>query len=109
MNNYKLITILNTKFKPIHFRLSGKAHYQIFLSIESTGNNSLNDVKRVEYYLHPSFKKRLRSSVNRSNNFRIEIKAWGVFDVKVTIFKNDGTKEEFTQSMKENFKREAII
>lgn len=109
MNNYKLVTVLNTEFKPIQFKLNGKLHYQIFLNIEPTESSTIDEIEKVDYYLHSSFKKRLRSSSNKNSNFRIEFKAWGVFNVKVVIFKSNGTKEEFIQSMKHNFRRESII
>ncbi len=97
---YILKTIINKNFKPIRFRIKGKPHYQIFMEIESETDPNLDNVKRVEYLLHPTFKRRERTNENRSSNFRIEIKAWGTFVVGVTLYKTDDTIEEFKQHMK---------
>ena len=103
MSNYRLKTIINKNFKPIKFRSDGKPHYQIFLEIESKEDPKLESLKSVEYVLHPSFKNRLRSSSERENKFRIELKAWGTFVVNVRLVKTDNSRDEFQQSMKDNW------
>lgn len=103
MAKYKLKTIFNKNFKPIRFRRSGKPHYQIFLEIEPDEVSDLKNVENVEYFLHPTFKNRIRNSSDRKNNFRVEIKAWGTFVVRIKIYESSNSVEEFTQNMKDNW------
>jgi transcription initiation factor IIF auxiliary subunit len=103
MSNYRLKTIINKNFKPIRFRSNGKPHYEIFLEIESETDPKLEELRRVEYVLHPSFKDRIRTSSERENNFQIQIKAWGTFVVTVKLIKANNAVEEFQQNMKDNW------
>jgi len=103
MSDYKLRTTLNKNFKPIKFRSEGKPHFQIFLEITSETDSKLDNIKKVEYILHPSFKDRIRSSFEKETNFKVEIKAWGTFVVKIRLFKTDGSLEEFEQNMKDGW------
>lgn len=105
MSDYKLKSILNRNFKPVQFRANGKPHYQIFLEIESDVDNDLSKIKKVEYMLHPTFKKRIRSVTNRDQHFQLELKAWGTFVVRVKLFMVDGSETEFTQAMKDNMEK----
>ena len=86
---YRLVANRNSNFKPVRFRVQGRKHYQIFLSIASDEDPKLQNVQLVQYELHKSFKERLHISRNRSNNFQIEIKAWGTFVVKFFVHLND--------------------
>lgn len=102
-SNYRIKATINKNFKPIAFKVKGKPHYQIFLEVEPNNGIDMSDVSRVEYTLHPSFKDRIRMSNDVSNNFQIEIKAWGSFVVKAKLFKNDGTTNEISGDMKSNW------
>ena len=102
MPEFKLKTLINRSFKPIKFSRNGKPHYQIYLEVEAPEDFDLKTIKSVEYTLHPTFKKRLRTSNNPRDNFRIEIKAWGIFVVNVNIEFVNGETAEFSQNMKEN-------
>ena len=108
MAKYKLRTIINKNFKPVRFSRSGKPHYQIFLEIEPDLAPDLNNVENVEYILHPTFKNRHRNSSNPKDNFRIEIKAWGTFVVRVIVQEANNQVDEFTQSMKDNWNESYI-
>jgi len=100
-NKYKLKAILNTAFKPLKFRVNGKDHFQVFLSITSDDfDPDLSKVLFVQYELHHSFKDRYRISKNKTNNFEIEIKTYGTFDVKVTINLNTGDNLTFIENYK---------
>ena len=85
------------------FRVGGKPHYQLFIELASDTDPNLANVQSVEYTLHPTFKNRVRTSTDRGQNFRIEIKAWGTFVVKVTVTTTDGKKQDFNQSMKDGW------
>lgn len=53
-------------------------------------------MKLVEYLLHSTFKERVKVSLDKSTNFRIEIITWGVFQFKVTIGTTEGRGEIVT-------------
>lgn len=108
MSNYRLVTILNTAYEPVLFKSEGKPHYQIFLSVEPNKGHTLDDFTYAEYELHKTFKNRIRRSTDKSSGFRIELIAWGIFRVKVKLYKEDGKFVEFEQSMRDNFRREAV-
>ena len=103
MATYTIKTTLNKNFKPITFRVSGKPHYQIFIELESKDDPSLTQIQKVEYVLHPTFKRPVRSSTDRSQKFRIELRAWGWFVVKVVLYMTDGSQQEFRQHMKQGW------
>lgn len=91
IEKYRLKAVLNTSFKPVQYRIKGKEHYQVFLSIYSDSfDPELSEVLYVEYELHPTFKNRNRISKNRNSNFEIEIKTWGTFDIKVVVNLKNG-------------------
>ena len=106
--DYKLRTRLNTNFAPVKFRLKGKQHYQIFLDIESDSDPNLDNVMYVKYRLHETFKSPERISNSRYNKFMIEIKAWGTFNIKVTVGLKNGETYEFDQDMQDGMKRVAM-
>lgn len=95
---YELKAVLNTNFKPLKFRAKGKEHYQVFLSIWSrTADPDLSEVLFVQYELHHTFKERTHTSKSKKNGFEIEIKTWGTFPVKVTIYLQNGEEIEFEE------------
>jgi len=94
---YQLVAKRNLSFKPIKYRIDGKNHFQIFLSIKSANfDPKLEKVAFVQYELHKSFKDRIRVSKNPNNNFEIEIKTWGTFIVKVSIQLKNGDSISFS-------------
>lgn len=69
---------------------NGKEQYNIKIWIDGE-NEELDNIEHVEYFLHPTFKKPIKESNIRDNNFSISIWTWGMFQIKVTIFFKDGT------------------
>ena len=51
----------------------------------------LDQVKQVEYTLHPTFSKPVRIVGTRRNNFKLSTGGWGVFPIYARILKKDGT------------------
>ena len=97
-NEYVLVAKRNLNFKPIKFRIKGKDHFQVFLSIKSDSfDPTLSKVSFVQYELHSSFKERFRVSKNPQTNFNIEIKTWGTFVVKFHVHLKDGIVLSFNQ------------
>jgi tetratricopeptide (TPR) repeat protein len=79
----KEILIKNTS-KPDPKR-QGYYNWAIFLEPEE----ALNQVDKVEYTLHKTFPKPIRTTNDRKNKFVLESSGWGEFQVKVKIyFKN---------------------
>lgn len=103
--DYTLKTIINTAYKPVVFRLKGKKHYQVYLQIHSTNDPQLNKLKKVDYLLHPTFKKRKRTSTNREDFFQIDILTWGLFVIKITLFFEDGQTREMECDMRQDFQK----
>ena len=76
------------KYRFLH--KGGREHYHIGISLEGS-DEELDKVEKVEYELHPSFKRRVRSSANRENKFSITIWTWGMFKIEATIYFTDGS------------------
>lgn len=101
-NRYQLKAVLSSEFRPVKYRIRGKEHYQVFLSIESKEFDvNLEKVAFVEYELHNSFKEKFRISKERGNNFEIEIRTWGTFIVKTTVNLKNGESEKFSINYKD--------
>jgi transcription initiation factor IIF auxiliary subunit len=66
----------------------GREHFHVGIWIEGTIED-LDSIDHVEYSLHPSFKKPVRTSSNRSNKFSITIWTWGMFMIDVAIYKRN--------------------
>lgn len=79
------------KFKT--FREGGKEHFHIGVWLEGE-DQELDQIKKVQYKLHPSFKRQIRESHARDNDFSVTFWTWGMFNMEVTIFKNDGTSNK---------------
>ncbi len=66
----------------------------------SASNEELNQVDKVIYHLHPTFKKSEVVKTNRSRNFRLDASGWGTFVVRIEIFYSDGNTEELRHRLK---------
>ncbi|MBP6897037.1 MAG: hypothetical protein KBC94_21685 [Pseudacidovorax sp.] len=69
---------------------NGREHFHVGIWIEGT-KSELDSIEHVEYTLHPSFKRPIRSSSNRANKFSITIWTWGMFMIDVAIHLRDGS------------------
>ncbi len=74
------------------FRDGGHEHYNIKIYVEGP-DEDLDRIERVEYLLHPTFRRRRRVSTERADGFPLELWAWGMFDIEVTFELKDGTSE----------------
>ena len=84
------IQTIKKEEKPIRFRSEGKLHWKIGIRLEGK-DDDLDKISFVEYELHPTFKQRIRHSRDRDTNFEIEIRTYGYFKIKATLFFNDST------------------
>ena len=80
------------KIKYRQFSEGGREHFHIGIWVEGS-DQELDNIEKVVYKLHPSFRRRLRSSSNRKNEFSITIWTWGMFNIEATIHFKDGTQE----------------
>lgn len=67
-----------------------REHYHIGVWIEGSAEE-LGQVEHVEYVLHPSFKRPVRTSSNRDNKFSVTFWTWGMFPIDVYIHMLDGS------------------
>jgi transcription initiation factor IIF auxiliary subunit len=72
---------------------NAREHFHIGVWIEGS-EKDLDSIERVEYILHPSFRRNVRSSASRKNKFSITIWTWGMFMIDVEIHLKDGAKEK---------------
>lgn len=93
-----LIKSIDGKIKYKTFESDGREHYHLGLWIDGR-EEELNEIYKVEYELHPTFKKPIRSSNNRKNKFSITFWTWGTFDILVKIYKWSGEIEKLDYYM----------
>ena len=60
-------------------------------------SQTLNNVNKVIYTLHKTFKPNTVERKNRNANFQLKIKIWGFFVVKANVIFNDGTDVELAR------------
>lgn len=79
----------------VRFRRHGEAGDELYnLKIYLDGPpHELDNVKEVEYVLHPTFPDPRQVVADRSRNFALEIWTWGMFNIEVTIRYQDGSEE----------------
>lgn len=74
------------------FKEGGSEHYNIRLYVDGS-DNELDKIESVQYILHPGFVDPIRMSENRDENFAIEIWTYGMFDIEVSFYLEDGSAE----------------
>ena len=57
------------------------------------GENKLNEIREVEYLLHPTFPNPKRVIKNSESAFALESAGWGSFNMLVTVRYKDGRVE----------------
>jgi transcription initiation factor IIF auxiliary subunit len=67
--------------------------YNVSIWIEGA-EADLDQIDRIDYLLHPTFQRQIRTSKNRSIKFGITIWTWGVFNIHITIHVKDGSTSE---------------
>lgn len=95
MNKYKLKSVLNKHIEPITYRIDGKPHYDVSLSITSD-EGGMDNVIWVKYKLHKDFKQREKLGTDKNRDFGISIRTWGTFPIEVTVGLKDDKIYKFT-------------
>lgn len=71
---------------------NGRWNWKIYIIADSF---TLNQIDSVEYTLHPTFPNPTVRRYNKEANFALEANGWGTFIVKVRVFYNDNTTQDF--------------
>lgn len=53
--------------------------------------NELDEVTQVEYTLHPTFPKPVRTVTTRQDGFKLSTEGWGGFPIYARVSKKDGS------------------
>ena len=64
----------------------GSLSHQVKVWIDAASHQTLSNIQKVVYYLHPTFNPSEIASDNPSDNFAISLNVWGEFEIKATVF-----------------------
>jgi len=79
---------------PKKFREGGRPHRKVRLFLAADGDDSLEDVTRVEYELHPTFRHRHRVVEDPQGGFELMIWTYGYFPVRGRVHRAEGPPVE---------------
>ena len=68
----------------------GLQYYRLRIALDADEPELLDDVEKVIYHLHPTFKDPDRTVTDRRSNFEIGTAAWGEFNMTAEIFFRSG-------------------
>lgn len=86
--------------EPKRFRERGRLHRNIRIYLHSEEKDELDNITKVIYILHPTFKNRYRESSNRIRNFEIRIWTYGYFKITAELTFSDGKTEKISDFVK---------
>jgi hypothetical protein len=69
---------------------SGLQYYRLRIALDADEPDLLDDVEKVLYHLHPTFRDPDREVADRHTSFEIRTAAWGEFNMTCEIFFHDG-------------------
>ncbi len=69
---------------------AGQEYYRLRIAIDADNPGILDDVEKVVYHLHPTFRDPDRTSTDRRSGFEIGTAAWGEFNMTAEIFFRSG-------------------
>jgi hypothetical protein len=67
----------------------GLQYHRIRISLDADTPHLLDEVERVVYHLHPTFRNPERQSENRDERFEITTVAWGEFNMTADVYLRD--------------------
>lgn len=70
---------------------NGRVYYSVRVSLECRDGRSLGDVEKVVYYLHPTFRNRVKTAEESRNQFQIRFSVWGEFTIEADVFLKSGS------------------
>jgi transcription initiation factor IIF auxiliary subunit len=62
-------------------------------------DTEIDQISRVEYTLHPTFRHPVRIISTRRNKFKLATSGWGVFPVYARVFRKDGSTVRFRHQL----------
>jgi transcription initiation factor IIF auxiliary subunit len=71
------------------FEYKGKDWWEWSVWVDGS-EQELDQIKYVEYTLHPTFPKPVQRRSDRSSQFRLQATGWGVFTIYAKIVHKDG-------------------
>jgi hypothetical protein len=77
-----------------HVGKRGGKDYFIWRVFVDENSDVLDQIKSVQYLLHPSFPNPFRISEDKKSKFALESSGWGNFNMQITVTFNDETKYE---------------
>lgn len=72
--------------------VKGKNISHVFNIYIAGSDKDLDEIEKVVYHLHPTFKKQTMESVDKENNFSIGLRVWGQFKITADIYKKGNPK-----------------
>jgi transcription initiation factor IIF auxiliary subunit len=60
----------------------------------------MNSIRMVEYVLHPTFPNPVREITDREHCFVLQTEAWGIFNMQITVYFEDGRREDVDYRVK---------
>src|SRR6478672_8515134 len=87
--NSDLVRDKDGRIRYRYLHQGGREHYNLRVWLEAD-RKQLDDIDRVEYTLHRSFKDPIRISNNRGDNFSIFIWSYGMFAISAKLYYLDG-------------------
>jgi transcription initiation factor IIF auxiliary subunit len=67
--------------------------------LDDGGTGLLDDVRSVDYVLHPTFPKPLRAITTRDNQFAMQSNGWGTFELKAFVNMKDGSRKKLVHQV----------
>lgn len=65
---------------------TGEPHYRLSIYVECDPGLSLDQIDRVIYHLHPTFREPVRTVTDADSWFELVTKAWGQFNLEAEIY-----------------------
>lgn len=72
--------------------IQGKRISHVFNIYVVGTKDELGQIEKVEYHLHPTFKRNIMESVDRENKFGIGIRVWGQFKITADVYQKGKNK-----------------
>jgi len=88
-NKPKSVYLVHRSKRAADLDKDGKERYRIRIWLDADDPQLLDQVQKVTYYLHPSFKEPVRVIDDRQTLFGLNTVAWGEFNLKAVVTNKD--------------------
>jgi hypothetical protein len=83
--------LVHTARRDVHSDKNGNAYFRVHIYLDADEAESLDDVEKVTYFLHETFKKPIRTETDLSTKFEVQTVVWGEFNVAARVVMKDGS------------------